>query len=305
MVIKFYTLENCVKSSFSEWSMAARISNAQIDQFEKEQAVREAAKKRNKLKKHRYLFATSEDEGESEDDLDFDLPVPNPVERMPSLKENQKRSKPDDCLNRPSSESSNDSDSFSKKSKPNIDDQIPKKIEERRLSVKLLRAEVDNYFKSEEKKHQSNSKKSAMLRDEATSRGRTAKATETRDNEIMEKTEQRKLRGRKSEVEMPSMDTRNKRKASEKGEAPSKEKRQSRERPGMTTSIKDDPKTKPSVLNKSKGTEPKTRNARKDKSQESTVMVSTVSNFSNVHDQFKQPSVSFNIIFFDLIINLF
>ncbi|XP_055310573.1 protein IWS1 homolog isoform X2 [Sitodiplosis mosellana] len=137
-----------------EWSMAARISNAAIDQFEKEQADREAEKKREKLRKNRYLFAASEDEDENEDDFDFDLALPsNPVERMSSLKESQKHGKNHDSLTRPLSASStttsDDSDSVPKKSNPvervsSLKESQRQELLTRPLSVKRTKTSDDS-----------------------------------------------------------------------------------------------------------------------------------------------------------------
>lgn len=74
-----------------QWSMAARLPNDAIEQFEKQkEAERNAAKQ--KPKKRQYLFASTSDEdddNDDDDDLEFDLA--RPIARNPStsaMKEN-------------------------------------------------------------------------------------------------------------------------------------------------------------------------------------------------------------------------
>lgn len=137
-----------------EWSMAARIPNAQIDQYEKERAELEAAKKKKqKLQKHRFLFATSsdeEDENDEDEDLEFDLPKPTERIIAPS-----KVKEPDEIL-----DDNNQVDNLKRTAakitgqavpakKAKLIDPEPAKILTRRISVKLRRGEVERHLEEE------------------------------------------------------------------------------------------------------------------------------------------------------------
>lgn len=260
------------KIDFPVWSLAARITDAQIDKFEKEQAEIEAKKRNERLKKNRYLFATS-DEDENDDDLEFDLAMPKQMERMPSQKENLNRHKSDDSLKRPSSATSDDSDSLSKKLKPTagVDN-----FQDRLKSVKLSRAAVNEFMKNDRQRQRKVSEESVTTRETS----KNAKAIETKSSRT---TETRSMRGRKVEAPTTSSDSgSNKRKATIANEEPQpKEKRDKRE----TRASKDAPKSKSSASSsKAKENEPKTRNTRKEKAKtkenNDSPVIAIVSNFS-------------------------
>lgn len=146
-----------------EWSLVARIPNAQIDKYEKERAELEAdKKKKQKLKKHRFLFATSsdeEDEDADDEDLEFDLPKPTERIVAPSkVKEPEEvidENNPMDNLKRTASKI-NDQVVPAKKAK--LIELDPAKILRRRVSVKLQRGEVERHMLEEA---QNRSKKSS------------------------------------------------------------------------------------------------------------------------------------------------
>lgn len=132
-----------------EWSVAARLSNAQIEQYEKTLAANEAAKKKNKLKKHRFLFATSSDEedlDEDDDDLEFDLP--KPTELVTVRKSEPVEDFTANKLKRTKSEA-NGMEQPAKKPKQSENVTIGSKIGTRRLSVKVSRAEVQQLIEDD------------------------------------------------------------------------------------------------------------------------------------------------------------
>lgn len=242
--------------------MAARISNVQIEQFERALAEREAERKREKLRKKRYLFATSEDEDENDDDLEFDLAMPNPAERM---KETQARGKSNDGLKRPSSSTgSDDSDSMPKKSKHSDDSVKPTKItsSEMNVKVKLSRKTVDEYMrKDKERVEQENrAKKPTAPRESNKSTKSIAKTVPVEPAPT-----ERNLRRRKSEADTPPSNERSsKRKPTVADEIQPKEKRGKKEPRELAALKKKDP-TKTLTTSKTKENASKSRSAKKDK----------------------------------------
>lgn len=128
-----------------EWSIAARVSSDEIEQFQHARAELEAAKKKSKLKKHRFLFATSsDDEDEEDDDLEFDLP--KRAERIPTAGRAEKTTESDNLKRRSSQEEDDADESTPKKAKRNT--VKPAKITTRQLSVRLSRDEVRRHIGS-------------------------------------------------------------------------------------------------------------------------------------------------------------
>lgn len=241
--------------------MAARISEVQIEQFEKRLAEQAAERKREKLRKKRYLFATSEDEDENDDDLELDLVMPNPAERMMAT---QARGKSNDGLKRPSSSTgSDDSDSMPTKSKPSAGSVKPVKntSSEMNVKVKLSRKAVDEYMKKD-KVEQENCVKKPTAPLESKKNSKTVATKRAAEPAPME---QRNLRRRKSEAETPPSTQRSKkRKPTVTEEIQPKEKRERKE-PRELAALKKIDTTKTLTTSKTKENEPKPRNAKKDK----------------------------------------
>lgn len=149
----------CLPVNTPPWTMAARLPNDAIEQFEKQkQAEREAAKE--KVRKRRYLFASSsEEEDDDESDLEFDLGKPaERIARMTAIKE----STSDESLEEPAVEnhSKNDAKNRSdekrpppKKQKSNdenveVNGPQPAKRTTRQVSVKVSREEVARHLRN-------------------------------------------------------------------------------------------------------------------------------------------------------------
>lgn len=159
-----------------EWSMAARLTNAQIEQFEKERAESETTKMKEKLKKHRYLFASSSDEDDEDDfdDLEFDLPKPTERIVVPIREIKQESFSPESNSNNNSKRVSTkplDPTVNAKKSKSN---EIPAKTRIRQISVKVSRKEVSKIIEDETKMH---TKKTSHIKNEMQNRNTDENST--------------------------------------------------------------------------------------------------------------------------------
>lgn len=222
--------------------MAARITNAQIDQFEHELAQRE--KKRENLKKQRYLFSSDE---EDNDDLEFDLPKPV----SPKMNTSSNRS----SIDKMKRSANDDNEPLAKKPSKHID--LLASITKRRVSISLSQTEVNKYLQKE-----ANNPKTSR---------QAAKPTETKAKPI----ESRSLRTRKSPSNRDASNNmtesrQNKRKMTQEPEQP-KEKRQKESEKPEKNAIKPESKTRGGKNRPSNESEniPKTK----------TVVVTTVSIF--------------------------
>lgn len=133
-----------------EWSLAARLTNVQIDQCEK--ALAATAKQKDKLKKHRFLFATSSDEEDQDDDddLEFDLAKPNElISVVPVKKFEQVRSSSSNICADNLKRSMSDAIHIEIPTKKKKIDEVTSKISTRRLSVNVSRDEVQRHIKNE------------------------------------------------------------------------------------------------------------------------------------------------------------
>lgn len=180
-----------------EWSMAARLSNAEIEQFEKQLAESEAAKKKQKLKKHRFLFATSsdeEDQDDDDDDLDFDIAKPQERIRVTTVapaKEIEEEEIEEVATLKRVSSNQHDKEVPAKKPKPNdVSSATTAKILARRVSVKLSREEVRRHIAEDE----------AAIKPKKVSRlaSKTSKTVETKPAKV-DAPEQRSLRQKKTD----------------------------------------------------------------------------------------------------------
>lgn len=245
-----------------EWSLAARITDEQIDRFEKEQEERDEQKRRAKLQKNRYLFVSSSDD---EDDLDFDLARPVSTEignreafkRRPST-ETSKRSHTD-----------TDPDEGPPPKKPDVSKVvIPKNILERRLSVKVSASEVDEMIR----------KGKTAMKVKSTQLSRT-KSTDSRAAETKiiqsESTRERSLRTRNQEQKknepVAEVGTRQ---SKRKQEAIAREQLQAREKRHKESEKQ---KTSTTASSKPKDDDAKPRNGRKAKENSKAPPVFTVS----------------------------
>lgn len=151
------TQSQCEPANTPPWSMAARLPNEAIEQYEKQKQAEQAAKER--IRKRRYLFATSDEDDDSESDLEFDLA--KPAERisshLPAIKENAS----DDSIHEnhlkgggSAKKQSGQKQPPTKKQKANDENidvvqqqQQPGKRQTRQLSVKVSREEVEQHLR--------------------------------------------------------------------------------------------------------------------------------------------------------------
>lgn len=143
----------CEPVNTPPWSMAARLTNEAIEQYEKQkQAEREAAKQ--KVRKRRYLFATSDEDDDSESDLEFDLA--KPAERMLAIKENVSEDSVEEIHSNDSAKKQSHQvhqQQPTKKQKTNdeninVAQQQPAKRNLRQFSVKVSRDEVEKELRN-------------------------------------------------------------------------------------------------------------------------------------------------------------
>lgn len=166
--ISFLAMQSNEPANTPPWSMAARLSNDAIEQFEKQKKaeLKEAAKQ--KLKKRRYLFNTTSDEEDDDNDdddsdLEFDLGTPGArISSLSAIKENASDESVEDMTfsnhSKHNARRQNDSDKrpSSKKHKANEENvkvvKSPAKRATRQLSVNVPRTEVDRIILSRGKK---------------------------------------------------------------------------------------------------------------------------------------------------------
>lgn len=250
--------------------MAARISRAQIERYEKEQEEQ----RREKLKKHRFLFATSSEEDETDDDLDFDLHRVQERVKVEPQKRRQSVEK-----SRRSLSKSDDEELPLKKSEPANDASGAKVMKMRRVSVKISREEFTNALKNDmNKTTMTSSNESKPDTDKSSEGTKTKPITLVANN-------QRNLRKRKQDQPAaPTESPQNKRKTQTgvREEAFTRDKRGKMDQRKLTNLLKDAPKSKSATsLNNPKEVEPKMRNPRKHNAKEnyhsSEKIVATVS----------------------------
>lgn len=257
--------------------MAARVSNDELDMIEmQEKAVQ---KKIEKAKKIRHLFSSSSDEDENDDDLEFDLP--NLVQQEPPKRSRKQAnaSDSDDAYDR-------NEDSVLKKSKVDNIQTIPKKVQLRRVSVKVSRDEVSKIL--ETKMEKSNKTKNTNDRSNKTSTS-TRKTSITRGgktidepkfNPKIEDTKDNKSRRRSGETRTSS-ESNNKRKTESTDEIREKRVKKEKKVPREVAALlmKDAPQSKSvgdDQIEKSKKTEAKSRKTNRTKEepkQEFTVSI--------------------------------
>lgn len=163
-----------------EWSIAARLPEAEIERFEKQQAELKKSnnKKTKRLRKHRFLFATSSDEDfddeeddDDDDDLEFDfekpterkvvMPAKVAVRRKNTHYHDDDDDEDDDddvdghrqstVNSKPVVSSNKDSPKQPLKRNHDVSSLIPDKMKKRRLSVKVSRDEVKRIMENEAK----------------------------------------------------------------------------------------------------------------------------------------------------------